>query len=73
VQTTNALAELSELVALWSHLPAPVRSALIQLARSATAGQVTVPANCAHDSSVSRTQPKEVVLSTRAAEAGSGH
>ena len=31
----NALAELSELVALWSRLPAPFRKALIQLARSA--------------------------------------
>jgi hypothetical protein len=31
----KALAELSELLVLWSHLPALVRTALIQLARSA--------------------------------------
>jgi hypothetical protein len=31
----NGLADIAELVALWPHLPAPVRTALIQLARSA--------------------------------------
>jgi hypothetical protein len=31
----NGLAEVAELIALWPHLPALVRSALLQLARSA--------------------------------------
>src|SRR5947209_801515 len=38
----NDLSELAELVALWSHLAAPVRNALIQLARSSLSARTSI-------------------------------
>jgi hypothetical protein len=51
----------------------PAKIMLARGYRVGNARRMTVPANCAHDNSVSRTPPEEVVLSTRAAEVGSGH